>query len=79
MTNINCLAGIACPACGHSESFFIEAIVTVRVTDDGSEDAGGEHFWDDSSPCTCGSVDCDHAGAFAEFRIENQAPKGGAA
>ena len=40
----NCLEGIACPKCGHTESFHIEAVVRLHVTDSGSEDPGGDHY-----------------------------------
>jgi hypothetical protein len=79
MTNTNCLEGIACPKCGHSESFHIEAAVVVYVTDDGSEDRGGGHYWDTDSHCICGNHECDHEGRFEEFQVENQTGKGGAA
>lgn len=78
MTNTNCLEGIACPKCGYSESFHIEAIVVLYVTDDGSEDRGGNHYWDASSRCFCGNRECDYEAPFEEFQIENQTGKGGA-
>jgi hypothetical protein len=78
MTNTNCLEGIACPKCGHTGSFDIEAVVCLHVTDSGSEDRGGDHYWDDSSPCTCGNDECGHESLFHDFQVENQAPKGGA-
>jgi hypothetical protein len=79
MTNTNCLEGIACPKCGHTESFHIEAVVRLHVTDSGSEDPGGDHYWDADSDCMCGNRACDQQGPFQEFWIANQAPKGGAA
>jgi hypothetical protein len=79
MTNTNCLEGIACPKCGHTGSFHIEAVVRLHVTDSGSEDPGGDHYWDAYSDCMCGNRECDQQGPFQEFWIANQAPKGGAA
>jgi hypothetical protein len=75
MTNTNCLKGIACPKCGHSESFNIEATVVLHVTDDGSEDRGGDHYWDEDSHCQCGNPACEHGCALWEFEVENQTSK----
>jgi hypothetical protein len=79
MTNTNCLEGVRCPKCGHEDDFHIEAIVRLQVIDSGTEDLGGDHFWDDESDCMCGNWDCDQQGPLREFRIENQTGKGGAA
>lgn len=73
--NTNCLKGIACPKCGHSESFLFEATVMLYVTDEGSEDRGSDHHWDNDSHCVCG--ECEHEGRFEEFQVENQTGKGG--
>jgi hypothetical protein len=49
MTNTNCPEGIRCPECGYEDGFYVEAIVTLLVSDDGTEDRGGDHFWDEES------------------------------
>ena len=65
--NINCLEGIACPMCGQATAFFIEASVRLHVTDDGTEDQGGDHTWGDDAPFEC--VECGHSGTLAEFYV----------
>jgi hypothetical protein len=70
MTNTNCLEGIRCPHCGDEDAFRIEAQVTVYVTDEGTEDQGGDYAWEDESPCQCAA--CKHGGTIKDFRIENQ-------
>jgi Zn ribbon nucleic-acid-binding protein len=76
MTNKNCLEGIRCPQCGHEDAFRIEAQITVYVTDDGTEDQGGDYAWEDESPCQC--VACMHTATIKDFRIENQSAGEGA-
>lgn len=50
--NSNCLDNMSCPRCGATSSFDIEATVTVKVTDDGTDSTYGYH-WDDASACGC--------------------------
>jgi hypothetical protein len=73
MPNTNRLEGVRCPKCGHEDSFIIAACVDVLVTDDGTEDHGGDYLWDDDSHCTCSQ--CNHRGTLADFSTE----EGGAA
>jgi hypothetical protein len=79
MSNSNCLEGVRCPKCGYEDGFYVEEIVTLLVSDDGTEDRGGDHFWDEESHCICASDNCDQQGPWREFQIENQTGKGGAA
>jgi hypothetical protein len=72
MTNTNCLEEVRCPKCRNEDGFYIVAIVTLFVTDDGTEGRGGDHVWDDNSPCMCGNHDCEHKGTWSEFHIGNQ-------
>jgi len=67
--NTNCLEGVKCPKCGQEDLFKIEASVIVEVSDDGTEDQGGDYEWDQAAFCQC--CDCDHAGKLADFTIEN--------
>ncbi len=53
MTNTNCLENIRCPKCGQNERFQIVAEVVMDVTDNGSEDKGSGHTWDENSACFC--------------------------
>lgn len=69
MTNTNCLEGVKCPKCGHEDRFIINAHVTCVVMDNGSE-VTGNHYWDETHSCCCGS--CDYAATLKEFQIENQ-------
>lgn len=55
--NTNCLEGIECPECGHTEEFEINGHVWATVTDDGVTE--NENFeWDAGSTCRC--VKCNH-------------------
>jgi hypothetical protein len=62
--NTNCLDGIRCPECRNHSSFYISALVTAKVTDDGAE-AAGDLAWDDESPILC--PQCEHSGIVSEF------------
>lgn len=70
MTNTNCLKGVRCPKCGFEDKFIIHAKVDVEVTDEGTEDAGGEYYWDDTHYCKC--TGCKYEGTLADFTIEYQ-------
>jgi len=67
--NTNCLEGVKCPKCGQEDLFKIAARVIVEVSDDGTEDQGGDYEWDQAAFCQC--CECDHAGQLADFTIEN--------
>lgn len=67
MKNTNCLAGMMCPKCGHTEKFVIAARTLVDVTDDGAEPSGGAMGWFDDSYCSCGA--CKAAGVVSDFRL----------
>ena len=68
MANTNCLEGVRCPQCGQEDRFLINAMVSVMVADEGTEDQGGDYEWSPDSPCCCAS--CDFAGKLADFTIE---------
>lgn len=63
--NTNCLEGIACPKCGHTEDFNIYMSSWIDITDDGTGDHGDTE-WGDNSAIQCKA--CDHEGTVAEFR-----------
>lgn len=65
MANTNCLEGVACPNCGQDERFEISARVWATVTDDGTEDQGGDYEWTDADPCVC--TKCDFRGVLGQF------------
>lgn len=67
MKNENCLRGMMCPKCGHTEKFVIAAHTLVEVTDDGAEPTGGAMEWFDDSYCSCGS--CKAVGVVSDFRL----------
>lgn len=65
--NSNCLIGIKCPHCGHTDDFNIEAIALFHVTDDGTD--GGEQVeWNDKSYIQCQG--CFACGTVKEFTVE---------
>lgn len=66
MANTNCLEGVQCPACGQEDRFIILARVAVEVTDDGTEDTGGDYEWDGDAPTTCGG--CGRHGPLKTFQ-----------
>ena len=45
--------GLFCPRCAHSDGLSVEAQIVVDLMSDGTEDAGGNHQWDDDSKCRC--------------------------
>jgi len=67
-SNTNCLEGMKCPKCGQEDSLKIEATCLFTVTDDGTEDEGNGHEWDDTNYCECPG--CAHHGTVADFTIE---------
>lgn len=52
MSNTNCLRGMRCFHCGHTESFRILATSLFLFYDDGTEDYGDVEY-DSSSLCIC--------------------------
>jgi hypothetical protein len=70
MPNTNCLEGIRCPGCKQEDEFMIEALVSVRVTDDETEDQGADYEWDDARTCAC--PECEFLGTIKDFQMENQ-------
>jgi Zn ribbon nucleic-acid-binding protein len=66
--NTNCLKGMKCPKCGQEDSLEIEATCIFTVTDDGTEDEGHGHDWEETNYCEC--PDCGHHGSVADFTIE---------
>lgn len=67
-TNTNCLEGMACPDCDSEGPFLINAEVTVLVSDDGTEDQGGDYEWNRDAYCQC--KECDFADTVDGFTIE---------
>lgn len=67
MANVNCLEGIKCPQCGQEDEFRIEVVKTLKVTDSGTEDLGGEEYWDKDSWCHCPA--CEREGKVKEFQV----------
>jgi hypothetical protein len=69
--NVNCLDGMQCPICGQQESFYVLASHEVLVTDDGTEDEGGDWEWCDDSPARCRV--CRHNAPLREFATARHA------
>ena len=63
--NTNCLAMMRCPACGSFGPFRIATTIFVLVTDEGTEDTGGDYEWEKGSACIC--RECDHDGTVGTF------------
>lgn len=66
MSNENCLQGMACPKCGHTESFRISGRIGARVTDNGVDDYG-DFDWDKDDYCSCGADECEFSGTVRDF------------
>jgi len=66
MTNTNCLEGMSCPDCGSEEPFRIQAEVTVKMYDSGSDNVDGDITWSGDNTCTC--VECGYLGPVVDFR-----------
>lgn len=64
--NVNCMKGMACPACGCSDEVLVRALMWVSLTDDGTDPYAdsirhaGDVDWTDDSLARC--PDCGHAG-----------------
>lgn len=74
MLNTNCLAGVACPACGQEDEFAITVTVQVLMQDEGTVEVpwkrDGELEYDDLSPAQCPV--CDHGGLVGEFTTRGE-------
>ena len=66
--NTNCLVGMQCPKCQSYGPFHIVVTEMVKMSDDGSEQVGGDQEWGDESHATCGDHDCAFTGTVADFR-----------
>lgn len=65
--NTNCLKGVMCPGCGHTDNFEFLVGVWVPVDDDGTDNLLNHDVeWDDNSMVACGS--CDHREQLANFK-----------
>ena len=67
MPNTNCLEGVRCPECAYEDGFYIDARITVFVTDNGTEDQNGDYYWDNESACSC--ANCKHEATLKDFTI----------
>lgn len=65
--NENCLKGVRCPKCGHTEDFYITGQSTFHTMDDGTE-GHTDVEWDDKSSCRCGNSDCEFVGDLEDFQ-----------
>lgn len=62
--NSNCLEGIRCPQCGHTEHFFITGTSLFEVYDDGTEGHEDVEWTGDYIRC----FNCNRTGKLEEFR-----------
>ena len=69
MPATNCLEGIRCPACGSTAKFRIEALTTVDMLDDGTDETNGTE-WNDQSWIECSS--CLTSGTVGPFKAPAQ-------
>jgi hypothetical protein len=67
--NDNCLKDLACPKCGHRESFLIDIEARAVVRDDGTEVGSADHDWQDTSYCACGNDACPLEGEVSDFAV----------
>jgi hypothetical protein len=57
-----------CPQCGDENHIDVEALVSVRLTDDGTDadlSENGDHYWDQNHQATCAA--CDFSGSVRQF------------
>jgi hypothetical protein len=69
----NCFQ-MRCPGCGDTDHIDIEALVSVRLTDDGTDadiSANGDHYWDQDSHASC--VACGFSGSVRQFEDAGEA------
>jgi hypothetical protein len=62
--------GIACPKCKSDEHIEIECSIMVRLTQDGTDDEGGDRIWDETSYTRCDN--CSHQGKLARFYVDDE-------
>ena len=63
-----------CPKCGDDSRLDVTAMISVRVTVDGTdldELQNHDHEWDEKSACGC--CQCGHAGVVADFKVQEKA------
>jgi len=65
MPNTNCLHGMQCPTCQSIEPLAIEASITVRVYDEGTDDQLSSTEWDEDSYCDC--CECQFVGTVKDL------------
>lgn len=70
--NHNCLFGWECPNCEYTEAFRVHALrsLEVMLTDDGTEDKGGDTDWDSDSQVTC--CECGHVATVFDFTHDDE-------
>ncbi len=61
--------GLACPACGDDTDIRVWAQIELKLHPDGTEDLGGDQFWDNASPAECGR--CGHSASVAAFDADD--------
>lgn len=64
--NTNCLNGVMCPECGHTEEFRISCNVVMKVADSGTEGVASDIEWDNESTICC--PQCEKFGKVGEFQ-----------
>lgn len=71
MKNENCLAGIKCPKCEHTESFKIRAYVWIEVEDEGVDPMMPKQDieWDEENLIDC--QECGHVGKLGGFQHQS--------
>ena len=60
----------ACPKCGDDSHLDITALISVRLTPEGTdpdEARNHDHEWGEDSKCVC--TTCDHAGKVKNFEV----------
>jgi len=67
--NNNCLRGAKCPKCGSFGDFRTVVSSTMRVSDDGTEELGGDTEFEDDAWAQC--CECEHQGKWWDFQEEN--------
>lgn len=65
-TNSNCLVDVACPECGNRDSFRVQVVTVVEMSDDGTD--GHEDTENTGRFTQC--VSCGHEGRDSLFHVE---------
>lgn len=71
--NNNCLQGVKCPKCGSFGDFKTVVSSTMRVSDDGTEELGGDTEFETDAWTQC--CECQHQGVWWDFQEENHGKK----